>query len=557
MKFRHLLAAAAMTVTAPALLLQACATSNPEFGEPNAGPSTGAGTDTQSQGVCLLNNCKSDAECGGCADGRNKCKVEENRCVACDPVSGKGCKDGESCTSFGLCAPKGQKCETDDHGVPKISCNSDSDCKACDPMHQVCANNKCVACADGKTQHCLQSDICVNNNCSPKCPKSCESDGDCSQCGGPGNETHACNAHKCAECSDTVKCKNGLQCQNGTCVPGCGIPNSTPGDCTSDEDCKFCGDSSSQGSYVCKKAINANKPQDHGSCVPKAQGCSDLGKGVAVLPAPFNQVTNSCSSDANCANVDIQLNVGKLIRDAVGSDSIDVGFKKIKIQDANVAYGMNKCAKIDITESISCGVCVPCKVDSDCKPIAVDPLVLNLFKGDPVAQIAGSLLINLLYGQNQSHDLNFFCQPVAAGYGVCAPCSNPTQACGKSGGSVNNGSGPCAHSVCTAGEKLNCSDACVAKVCAQDDYCCKTAWDSQCVSEVSKFCGSNVCGNNGGNNGGGSSCAHSECKAGAKLTSACSPCAAAVCKADPYCCNNDWDNQCVTAAKNNKSCSCG
>ena len=31
------------------------------------------------------------------------------------------------------------------------------------------------------------------------------------------------------------------------------------------------------------------------------------------------------------------------------------------------------------------------------------------------------------------------------------------------------------------------------KICAQDSYCCSTAWDAACVSEVSTICGSNKC----------------------------------------------------------------
>ncbi len=558
MSFRHWFAAAAMTVAAPAMFLQACA-----GGDIGEGPTAGAGAPNKGPqafetGVCLLNDCHSDQECGGCQDGRSRCLANENRCVACDPKNGTGCKGGEDCSPYGICVPHGQTCGVDDHGEPTVKCGADADCKACDPMHQVCAAGHCVACTQNEKQHCLQSDICFNNQCQPKCPKSCATDGECSQCGGPGNEAHACNAHKCAECSDAVKCADGMQCQNGTCVPGCGIPKAASGDCISDEDCKFCGAGDAKGSFVCKKAINSGK-QDHGKCVPKAEGCSDLGKGVAVLPEPWSQVTNTCSSDANCKGVSIDLNVGKLIRDAIGSDNIDLGFKKIKIQDANVSYGMNACANIDITESISCGVCVPCKVDGDCKPIQIDPLVSNLFKGDPLAQIAGSFLVDLLYGDNKNHAINFFCQDVASGYGVCAPCSNPAQACGQGGGG-GGGGGSCPHGVCSQGAALKCNDSCASKVCANDSYCCDTAWDDVCVGEVGQYCGQSCGGSSSSSSsssgGGGGGCIHDECSAGAKLAKNCSSCAASVCASDSYCCNTEWDSTCVDEAKNDPSCSC-
>ena len=48
---------------------------------------------------------------------------------------------------------------------------------------------------------------------------------------------------------------------------------------------------------------------------------------------------------------------------------------------------------------------------------------------------------------------------------------------------------PCAHDPCVEGEALNAEcDPCVAEVCAEDPFCCETAWDSFCVTGV-LFCG--------------------------------------------------------------------
>jgi hypothetical protein len=50
-------------------------------------------------------------------------------------------------------------------------------------------------------------------------------------------------------------------------------------------------------------------------------------------------------------------------------------------------------------------------------------------------------------------------------------------------------SGSCSHAICSAGSKLTSTcDACVKKICAQDSYCCKTAWDATCVGEVASVC---------------------------------------------------------------------
>src|SRR6185295_12357211 len=60
------------------------------------------------------------------------------------------------------------------------------------------------------------------------------------------------------------------------------------------------------------------------------------------------------------------------------------------------------------------------------------------------------------------------------------------------------GSDACDHSLCTTGGPLdpNCS-SCVAQVCSFDSFCCVVAWDSICVAEAQKTCGTvcTVCGN--------------------------------------------------------------
>jgi hypothetical protein len=486
-------------------------------------------------GICLMNNCRSDAECGGCIDNRVTCLLEENRCVACDPNTGAGCPEGETCTGYGICAPTGQTCVTDDRGEPQVGCMQDKDCAACDPMHQVCSEGRCQGCTESNTVHCLNSDVCVDGACSAKCPDSCSSDADCGECGRGGNDAHACNDHKCSECSETVPCADGKSCQAGSCVAGCGVGGPEPGACASDADCVNCGERSS-GGFSCHMPLN----DDHGTCVAEAQGCSDLGDGVAVLPEPWSDITNLCSNDADCSGVGIAFNVGELIRDAIGDDSIDLGFTEIEINDAIIDYDMNRCADVELTGELSCGVCVPCKVDNDCQPIGLDPLMADLFKSDPLASMAAAFLLDFLFGDNANHDINFYCQDVAAGYGVCAPCSNPFQACGQNQAS-SGGNGSCDHSPCAQGDALGSScSSCVADICADDPYCCDTAWDAQCVSAVPAYCGAGACVGDGAG-----SCSHSECGAGGPLDSSCSNCAQTVCLADPYCCDTEWDSICV------------
>ena len=54
--------------------------------------------------------------------------------------------------------------------------------------------------------------------------------------------------------------------------------------------------------------------------------------GVVVLPAPFDQVTNACSNDGDCAGVGVTFDVGKMLRDLTGISQIG---------DAPIQYPMS------------------------------------------------------------------------------------------------------------------------------------------------------------------------------------------------------------------------
>ena len=91
----------------------------------------------------------------------------------------------------------------------------------------------------------------------------------------------------------------------------------------------------------------------------------------------------------------------------------------------------------------------------------------------------------------------------------------------------------CAHSPCVAGGTLNgFCNWCVGTICAQDPYCCNTAWDAQCVSEVATICGQR--------------CDCNVCQQGQSINAYACPCAGSVCAQDPYCCMHGWDAQCVS-----------
>jgi hypothetical protein len=90
-----------------------------------------------------------------------------------------------------------------------------------------------------------------------------------------------------------------------------------------------------------------------------------------------------------------------------------------------------------------------------------------------------------------------------------------------------------------------CSD-CAQQVCAADDFCCTNEWDAACVGIASQ---TPVCGC--------STCAHDPCAEGDKLEKACSNCVGTVCAQDSYCCDSAWDATCVGIAAMKPECGCG
>jgi hypothetical protein len=130
---------------------------------------------------------------------------------------------------------------------------------------------------------------------------------------------------------------------------------------------------------------------------------------------------------------------------------------------------------------------------------------------------------------------------------------------GTGGGGTGSGGGStCAHALCSAGGALTAAcDPCATQICQTDPYCCSTAWDRQCVNEVSSVCnstcssgsGGGTTGSTGSTGSGGTTapaCSHGVCLTGGPLLSTCGPCTNAVCQAMPSCCTDGWDATCVS-----------
>ncbi len=92
----------------------------------------------------------------------------------------------------------------------------------------------------------------------------------------------------------------------------------------------------------------------------------------------------------------------------------------------------------------------------------------------------------------------------------------------------------CGHSPCAEGDVLHRECGfCEERICDADPYCCEVAWDALCVDQVATECGLTC------------ECTPDVCDVGGPSTPTCSPCTAAVCEADPFCCEVAWDDLCV------------
>lgn len=80
------------------------------------------------------------------------------------------------------------------------------------------------------------------------------------------------------------------------------------------------------------------------------------------------------------------------------------------------------------------------------------------------------------------------------GNGICEPGESNANC------SPDCPTGPCAHGVCQWSQdplENGCSgpeSACVAAVCAQDPYCCTDQWDDQCIGAANQACNNVCCG---------------------------------------------------------------
>jgi hypothetical protein len=449
-----------------------------------SGTSGTSGASGSSGGVCIRNNCKIDDHCRDCAGNAKTCDKATKRCIACKP-GGAECGEGKSCNQAGQCISQSAQCAVDGSGLPTITCAKDDDCAACPVGFNVCntTTGKCGECSEKNKDSCQTTETCVKGSCAANCPEECQSDNDCERCNSAGKKAPVCNRGKCGVCNETKGCPEGSKCDDrGLCVKDCGISAGNRAGatkfCRKDADCSAC-----ESTKKCKLPLNGGL----GECAVDAPGCSDLGKGLITLPSPFDKVTNTCSNDTDCKDVSVDFNVGKALKDITGIGGIG---------DATIKYGMNACASVKVTgvggTDLKCGVCVPCRQDSDCKDINVLEVAGQAF--GPLGSIAAAVLLDQIFGPNDAK-LHLYCQKLGADFGACVPCANVLASCGQTTGA--GGNNMCNHDVCKEGTPLpnqaSCQDGCAAEVCKDDPYCCNTKWDFLCTLKVPEFCTKKTC----------------------------------------------------------------
>lgn len=506
---------------------------------------------------------KLGAGCGACACEQCVCDNDPLCCTvawdascatlcsggcgfACDsfvPSCGDGgCQAGEDCDSCpddcGACCGDG----TCANGETCATCPGD--CGACTlsdgctlslaPGCDGCACESCVCALDAVCCDVQWDEQCAGE-CEVPCGMACNG-----QDGGLGCLTSTMPAGGCGDCAceqcvcavDPLCCSAlwdahcvalctndcGFSCQ-GAPTPVCGDGVCNPGeDCTNcTVDCPgCCGNGICDGIEDCVECES-----DCGSCT-QSNGCTvSLDPGCA-----------GCGCEACVQTIDPWCVLTAWDQDCVNECKGKCGFNCDGVSGGtgcfeNTAKGCGGCA---------CSACV-CWWDDFCCNFAWDAGCVARCHSDVCGYDCAGATPTCGDGVCTAGIED--CETCASDCGSC--CGDGT--CDKKGGEgCLNCEQDCGACQCTLGcdgtTFPGCSQAyCEPCVCAQEAFCCDTAWDQACAD----LCGS--CGMGCGGQTGDLGCLENLTGPG------CSGCAceACVCDADPYCCDVLWDEQCSQA----------
>ena len=464
------------------------------------------------------------------------------------------------------------------------NCSEDAHCDGCPDGANICDTDqgRCVDCDPENQVGCEDGEECTEfGNCVPEgleCPTAdglpsidCSEDDDCAAC---APQFQVCNDGTCTACSDDNQgiCQTTEICVEGQCERSC------PDSCTSDSECANCGGDGHEA-HACHNHACA-QCSDTFPC-PDGQQCTDAGVCVDICGIPGQQ-PGTCEEDADCAgcpgsltNCVSPINGGHGECSPEASGCSDLGDSVVVLPPP---YD-------EVTNT--------CSDDDDCEGVGVQYNVGQLLR-----EITGLDAIddaNIEYPMASCAEITVGSGDTSLSCGICVPCETDddcmdiqiaevaADAFGPLGAIATailldqlfgdqeqiihmfcqpvgagygaclpcptllndcsapppGGGGDCSHDVCTEGGPLDPScGTCAANVCDADAFCCNNMWDSVCVGHVEDEC-------SGSCTGGGGGCSHGVCEEGDALDPACSPCATAICNEDAFCCQTAWDSICV------------
>ena len=491
-----------------------------------------------------------DGDCADCAAGGETWDGEDCSGVVADCAVCNSCGDGvcdlvngEECVG---CSEDCGACPTCGDGVCDDTIGED--CHTCDLDCGACPGSCCEA-ADGtagcddatcEAAVCAMDDYCCNT----------EWDDDCVDCasGGStwmGDECSAVLADcpQCDPCGDGVcDTEGGEDCD--TCELDCGAcPYCGDGECNGGEDCDTCD--------VDCGACKGDCCVENGSA-----GCDDVACQAEV-----------CAIDSFCCENTWD---GYCVDCASGQDG----------------YQGLDCAGVDAT----CGCEVPVCGDGLCDDTIGEDCDTCPDDCGSCPEPCGDGVCDDTIGED--------CDTCDADCGACPFCGDGS--CDEHEGcsTCSDDCGECLGGCCESNGTPGCDDgACQASVCALDDFCCETFWDSNCANCASGQdgfggldcgavladcpqcdpCGDGVCDDSIGEDcgtcegdcgacpfcgdgecNGDEDCASCEGDCGICKGDCCESnssagcddgaCEAAVCEVDGYCCDNTWDSHCANCA---------
>lgn len=116
-----------------------------------------------------------------------------------------------------------------------------------------------------------------------------------------------------------------------------------------------------------------------------------------------------------------------------------------------------------------------------------------------------------------------------------------------------SGDGGVAGDCCEANGTPSCdAQGCADAVCGADPFCCDTQWDDACVDIAAGMAACECGGGGAEEGGGGADCCEPHEAVGCEV----GECEDTICGDDPFCCDDQWDDVCSEAAFLEPSCGC-